>query len=119
MGTRPGAWGTLAVGLFDPSGGLLLGGGAELLGIQALGVGAAFVWVFPLSLGLFAVLRATIGLRVSAEEELRGLDVAEHGMEAYPGFAKELGREPAASGTIAPEAIPGVISAGAPATAEA
>jgi len=81
-----GAWGTLAVGFFAVDGGLLYGGGAKLLGVQALGVITAFVWAFGLGLILFFVIKKTIGLRVSEEEELRGLDIGEHGMEAYSGF---------------------------------
>jgi Amt family ammonium transporter len=81
-----GAFGTLAVGLFAVDGGLFYGGGLELLGIQALGVGAAFVWAFGLGLVLFKIISATVGLRVSEQEELQGLDINEHGMEAYSGF---------------------------------
>jgi Amt family ammonium transporter len=89
-----GAFGTLAVGLWgvaygttglvDKSIGLFNGGGAAQLGTQLLGIGTAFVWAFPLSLGLFVVLKHTIGLRVSEKEELEGLDIHEHGMLAYP-----------------------------------
>jgi Amt family ammonium transporter len=90
-----GAWGTLACGLFnaqkvlgigETNGGLFYGGGVSQLGVQALGVGVAFVWAFGLGLVLFFAIKKTIGLRVSKEEELRGLDVGEHGMEAYSGF---------------------------------
>ncbi|MBN1996324.1 ammonium transporter [candidate division KSB1 bacterium] len=81
-----GAFGTLAVGLFATEGGLFYGGGFKLFGIQAVGVLSAFVWAFGLGLTLFFVIKKTIGLRVSAEEELRGLDIGEHGMEAYSGF---------------------------------
>jgi len=87
-----GAWGTLAVGLFnvvDPEtgvGGLLVGGSAAQLGTQFIGVLAAFAWAFGLGMVLFVAIKYTIGLRVSEEEELRGLDVGEHGMEAYSGF---------------------------------
>lgn len=81
-----GAWGTLAVGLFAVDGGAFYGGGASLLGTQALGVVTAFGWAFGLGLILFYAIKKTVGLRVSREEELRGLDVGEHGMEAYAGF---------------------------------
>ncbi|MFW6367361.1 MAG: ammonium transporter, partial [bacterium] len=81
-----GAWGTLACGLFNLDGGLFYGGGLELLGIQLLGVGAAFAWAFGLGFALFWTISKTIGLRVSPEEEMRGLDIDEHGMEAYSGF---------------------------------
>ncbi len=79
-----GAWGTLAVGLFAAEKGLFLGGGTTQLGIQALGVGAAFLWAFPLSLIIFLTLKYTVGLRVTAEEEMEGLDIGEHGIYAYP-----------------------------------
>ncbi len=81
-----GAWGTLACGLFNIDGGLFYGGGLDLLGIQVIGVVAAFVWAFGLGFALFWTVSKTIGLRVSPEEELRGLDIDEHGMEAYSGF---------------------------------
>jgi Amt family ammonium transporter len=81
-----GTWGTIAVGLFNTEKGLLYGGGASQLGVQVLGAGTAFAWAFGLGLLLFTVLKHTVGLRVSKEEELRGLDVGEHGMEAYSGF---------------------------------
>ena len=81
-----GAWGTLAVGLFAVDGGAFYGGGAHLLGVQALGVVTALGWALGLGLVLFYAIKKTVGLRVSREEELRGLDVGEHGMEAYAGF---------------------------------
>ncbi len=87
-----GAWGTLAVGLFanpaniDGVSGLFYGGGLHQLGVQAVGVLTAFVWVMATGLILFAILKGTIGLRVTSDEELRGLDTGEHGMEAYSGF---------------------------------
>lgn len=81
-----GAWGTLSAGLFNTSSGLLYGHGLHQLSVQALGVVTAFAWAFGLGLVLFFTLKMTVGLRVSREEELRGLDVGEHGMEAYNGF---------------------------------
>ena len=81
-----GAFGTLMVGLLDVSDGLFYGGGLHLLGIQAIGVGTGFVWAFGLGLILFLIIKKTIGLRVTEEEELRGLDIGEHGMEGYSGF---------------------------------
>ncbi|MCR4314732.1 MAG: ammonium transporter [Planctomycetes bacterium] len=90
-----GAWGTLACGLFnaelalgtgEANTGLLYGGGASQFASQAIGVGAAFVWAFGLGLAMFYVLKKTIGVRVSPLEEIRGLDIDEHGMEAYSGF---------------------------------
>lgn len=81
-----GLWGTISCGLFNLESGLFYGGGLKQLGVQMLGAGAAFVWAFGLGLGVFYVISKTIGLRVSAEEELKGLDIGEHGMEAYNGF---------------------------------
>ncbi|GLC90260.1 ammonium transporter [Lysinibacillus piscis] len=79
-----GVWGTLAVGLFDTHGqGLFYGGGLHLLGIQAIGVLAAIVWVsVSVTIGL-RVIQLFVPLRVSAEEEMGGLDVSEHGTPAY------------------------------------
>jgi len=78
-----GIWGTLAVGLFDVQNGLFYGGGASLLGVQSLGVIAVIAWT-TISLGgfLFIVTRIS-SIRVSQEEELSGLDFAEHGSNAY------------------------------------
>lgn len=81
-----GAFGTLAVGLFAVEGGLFYGGGIQLLGVQALGVITAFFWAFGLGMLLFYGIKATLGLRVTREEELQGLDIGEHGMEGYSGF---------------------------------
>ncbi len=79
-----GAWGTLAIGLLSPSYGLFFGHGAGQLGIQALGVFAGFAWAFPVSLVIFLAIKYTIGLRVNEVEEAEGLDLSEHGMQAYP-----------------------------------
>lgn len=84
-----GAWGTLAAGLFahesaNGKNGLFFGGGWELLKTQALGVLVYFVWAFGASLLVFLAIKYTIGLRVSEEEEVTGLDTTEHGMVAYP-----------------------------------
>ncbi len=76
-----GAWGTLAVGIFNESGFSM-----KQLGVQALGVGTCFVWTFVLAFILFQVLKATVGLRVTEEEEKEGLDFGEHGGTAYPDF---------------------------------
>ncbi|WP_167617739.1 ammonium transporter [Maribellus sediminis] len=78
-----GALGTLAVGLFSTSEGLFYGGGAKLLGIQAIGVLAFFVWAFGLGLILFFILKKANILRVSKRIEEEGLDVYEHGESAY------------------------------------
>ncbi len=76
-----GAWGTLAAGLFHMEG-FDLG----RLGVQALGVAACFLWTFPTAWLLFKAIAATVGLRVSPEEELEGLDLSEHAGIAYPDF---------------------------------
>jgi ammonium transporter, Amt family len=86
-----GAFGTLSVGLFAEKAfggvnGLFFGGGFGLLGIQALGVISVFAWVSVTAFTLFLVIKHTIGLRVTQEEELKGLDLEEHGMESYSGF---------------------------------
>ena len=79
-----GIWGTLAVGLFDiTGGGLLYGGGITLLGVQALGVAAIIAWTAgTVAISVF-VIKAFIPLRVTSEEEIEGLDIAEHGAYAY------------------------------------
>jgi Amt family ammonium transporter len=100
-----GALGTLFVGLFHTSQGLFYGGGLALLGIQSIGVAAAFLWAFPVSLAVFFAIKMTVGLRVSAEEELTGLDITEHGMEAYPGFHFEAGRDAYSTGRVDPAVI--------------
>jgi Amt family ammonium transporter len=89
-----GIWGTLACGLFtDPalaafngvgSGGLVYTGSFNQLGAQALAVSVSFVTVFTLSFTVFFLIKKTIGLRVSAREEIEGLDISEHGMWGYP-----------------------------------
>ena len=76
-----GAFGTLAAGIFDAKGATLQG-----VGVQALGVAAAFIWSFTLCFILFKVIHATVGLRVTREEEIEGLDIEEHGNIAYPDF---------------------------------
>jgi ammonium transporter, Amt family len=81
-----GLWGTLAYGLFAKEAGLFYGYGAKALGVQFVGVATGFVWAFGLGLIMFFLIKKTIGLRVSPEEELKGLDIGEHGNEAYAGF---------------------------------
>ncbi len=81
-----GAWGTLSAGLFNLESGLFYGGGFKQLGVQAVGVLSGVGWAFILGLILFSLIKVTVGLRVTPEEELKGLDVGEHGMEAYGGF---------------------------------
>ena len=98
-----GIWGTIAVGLFatdtapgysiaDASGkklvGLFYGGGFELLGLQLIGFVSVALWTAVTITITFLVIRKTVGLRVSEEEEMLGLDVTEHGLSsAYAGFA--------------------------------
>ncbi|TGL57492.1 ammonium transporter [Leptospira ognonensis] len=79
-----GAWGTLSVGFFNLKSGLFYGGGLNQLFAQFTGVLLAFVWAFGISLVVFYLIKVTIGLRVSEEEEILGLDILEHGNEAYP-----------------------------------
>ncbi len=87
-----GIWGTLAVGLFaspnyfNGKAGLFYGGGLTQLGIQALGVLAVGITVLAGSFILWGIIRAILGLRVSREEEIGGLDVGEMGLEGYSGF---------------------------------
>ena len=87
-----GAWGTLACGLFtvpelhDGVGGLFYGGGFSILITQIIGVATVFVWAFGAGLITFMLAKAFIGIRVTKEEEMKGLDISEHGMESYSGF---------------------------------
>ncbi|MCE5272151.1 ammonium transporter [bacterium] len=81
-----GVWGTIAVGLFHESQGLLTGHGAHLLAVQALGSAAVVGFTLVSMYVVFRVLKATVGLRVSQKEEIRGLDIGEHGIESYAGF---------------------------------
>src|SRR5680860_712938 len=81
-----GASGTAMVGFFAVDGGLLYGGGVALLITQIIGIASVFAWTAGTALILFGIIKVTIGLRVTAEEELIGLDIGEHGMEAYAGF---------------------------------
>lgn len=73
-----GIWGTLAVGIFTTN-------PDYTLGVQALGVAAAFL-AFPCALVIFYAIKKTLGLRVSEDAELRGLDLSEHGSDSYSGF---------------------------------
>lgn len=90
-----GVFGTLCIGLFAKEGvttlsarnGLFYGGGFQLLGVELLGILAVGVFVFLSSSCVWLVLKKTIGIRVSREEELAGLDIGEHGNLAYPDFA--------------------------------
>jgi len=106
-----GALGTLLVGLFALDGGLFYGGGFTLLSIQAIGVGSVILWVLVTMSLVFFVIDKTIGLRVSAPEEIAGLDIEEHGLTScYADFMPSFGGGvvPSVLGTPAPidEAIP-------------
>ncbi len=91
-----GIWGTIAVGLFattsapgnDTLTGLFYGGGLELLGIQILGTLAVLSWTAVTITAAFLIIKATVGLRVTEQEEIIGLDATEHGLpSAYAGFS--------------------------------
>jgi Amt family ammonium transporter len=91
-----GIWGTIAVGIFtfaeNDAGqrlGLIYGGGLGQLGVQLLGILCVGGFTVAFSSIVWLALKATLGLRVQAEEEIHGLDISEHGMEAYSGFVKE------------------------------
>lgn len=89
-----GAWGTFALGLFaqdvfapgTTGNGFFFGGGLKLLGAQSIGILSVFAWCIVTGFIMFYLIKLFIGLRVSREEELRGLDIDEHGSEAYHGF---------------------------------
>jgi Amt family ammonium transporter len=92
-----GIFGTLCVGLFAEKeimaargltneGGLFFGGGSAQLIAQLKGIGATAIYVIVVSAIGWAILKFTMGIRVSAEEEIEGLDIGEHGNEAYHGF---------------------------------
>jgi ammonium transporter, Amt family len=113
-----GIWGTLACGLFtsprlaefngigDP--GLIYSGSLTQLGVQAVGVGAAFAMVFVLSYITFAAIKATVGIRVTEDAEEAGLDIAAHGMYGYPEQfipPSEMGAPPMPAGRP-PQAAP-------------
>ncbi|HBB34268.1 MAG TPA: ammonium transporter [Cyanobacteria bacterium UBA8803] len=103
-----GVWGTLCVGLFSigpnvalrgetplytagPAAGLFFGGGVTQLIPQLIGILAVGGITVALSTIFWLALKYTLGIRVTPEEELEGLDIGEHGMEAYSGFLKEAG----------------------------
>lgn len=99
-----GAWGTLSIGLFGSASidtaiwgadgairdGLFNGGGFTQLGIQFAGVASVFAFTFVCGYVLFSAIHKTVGLRVTAEEELEGLDIGEHGNEAYADFQQYI-----------------------------
>lgn len=91
-----GIWGTLALGLFakapfaggnaQPGLGLFYGGGLKQFFIQLQGVIAVGIFTFAVAILAWWLIKAIMGIRVSREEELRGLDIGEHGIEAYADF---------------------------------
>jgi Amt family ammonium transporter len=87
-----GATGTILVGLFATGArdlsraGLFYGGGFTQLGVQVLGVLSVGAWAVGLATILFLVLKKTVGLRVTEQEEILGLDLGEHNIQAYPDF---------------------------------
>lgn len=98
-----GIWGTIAVGLFSTQGGLFYGGGFRLLGVQLLGIVAVAAWTIVTMTVVFLIIKKTIGLRVSREEEIKGLDATEHNLpSAYADFMPAL----AMAGDTAVGAVP-------------
>ena len=105
-----GAMGTLLTGLFSTSEGLFYGHGIHFFLIQCLGVFATALWTIVMITIVFQILMHTVGLRVSAEEELKGLDITEHGLpSAYGGFAFSYDDTP--NGTDVP-AVTGTVPMG-------
>ncbi|MGO4537583.1 ammonium transporter [Paenibacillus sp. 2TAB19] len=94
-----GVWGTLSNGLFATpelaekigvgKAGLFYGGGLEQLGVQALGIAACGAFAFAVSYIILFVMKKTMGLRVTEEQEIIGLDISEHGSYGYPELLKE------------------------------
>jgi len=91
-----GVWGTLVIGLWGVEGmdagaagiGLFNSGSFSQLGIQALGCAAYAIWTLVTCFIAWSVIGALFGgIRVTEQEEIEGLDIGEHGMEAYPDFA--------------------------------
>ncbi len=123
-----GIWGTLACGLFATADrasalavgeeGLLVGGGAHQLWVQFYGVAATIGFTLTASLIVFAAIKYTVGLRVSEAEELRGLDISEHGMFGYPErFIDVPGAESEDAPVTSAPAPAGTATATSPATA--
>ncbi len=85
-----GATGTLLVGIFAVEGGLLYGGGINLLWAQLIGVWAVALWTIAATIVLFSIVQAVIGLRVDNEDEELGLDHGEHATQAYADFVMKV-----------------------------
>ena len=103
-----GAVGTLLTGLFDKENGVFYGGGFHMLGIQLLGVVSVILWVTITMVIVFNLLKHTIGLRASVEEETKGLDVTEHNLaSSYADFMPVVftGREDAPAVSAAPVSV--------------
>lgn len=103
-----GIWGILAVGLLDTENGVFYGGGFKLLGIQALGFVAIAAWTAVCMTITFLLIKKFNGLRVSKEEEIKGLDATEHNLpSAYADFipATTIGYEASAKGTVEPVTV--------------
>ena len=127
-----GIWGTLAVGLLAnpdaPGGlqGLFYGGGFRLLGVQALGIVSSVSWTAVTISIAFLLIRITVGLRVSEEEEIGGLELTEHGLvSAYADFMPAMGAGAGVTAVDMPsgdtpvdEAVPVVLKSAPPATKE-
>lgn len=95
-----GLLGTLLVGVFDSEAGIITGN-FSLLGVQALGVASVVAWVVVTMLIVFFAIKFTIGLRVSREEEIQGLDIHEHGLpSAYADFALAVETIPTEEGIV-------------------
>ena len=97
-----GALGTILTGLFDTENGLFYGGGIDMLVVQVTGVLAVAAWVTVTMIIVFLAIKYTVGLRVSQEEEIDGLDIHEHGLvSAYADFmpAVEMPSEAAVAAT--------------------
>ena len=117
-----GIWGTIAVGLFatdttptyalanangDKLLGLFYGGGFELLGIQLVGMFATAAWTVVTMLAVFLLIKKTVGLRVTEEEEILGLDSTEHGLDsAYAGFLTYGDRISSPATVLPADAVP-------------
>jgi Amt family ammonium transporter len=108
-----GLWGTLSVGLFGTQEllgsntyGLFLGGGAQQLGVQVVGALAVFGWVVATSGALFLAIKHFVGLRASPEEEEQGMDLIEHGLEAYPDFERAPAPSYASAAVARPASTP-------------
>jgi Amt family ammonium transporter len=125
-----GIWGTISVGIFGSErlivdgaspglwygifGSESVGATAGQLAVQAIGVVAVFTLVFVLSIITFAIIKATVGLRVSDEEEEEGLDISQHGMYGYPeqfGVLGDLGSTPGGGRPGSPQGAPAMTAA--------